>query len=213
MALDKDKLSQDILTALRRMLDNYKKEGYDGDKDFAESLAKAFKDYGESGQVITADTGTVSSGAFTGAGQGHLELSDSDTYSTIYKATVQMKNNGKDDAYLAEQIKKSLEDMYNAKGIVKTSVNGAIATPSGSSVTVSGAEGEGEIQCDYSSVVDDIKSLFKAMYDNYKTEGYNGDEEFAKGLASIVHSTVSSGTVSTKDKGEISGASGSGNIS
>lgn len=209
MALDKSDLSADILEIFNSMKDNYDTEGYDGDKEFCEGLGKAFKDFGESGSISTTDGGTVSAGEFAGEGTGSLSLNSTKTIKTLKSAVKAMKEDGEDDDYLAGQIKKALQDMYDASDIVSTTVNGTITTSSGS-VTITGASGKGTIECDFSSVESGLKTFFALMkdIDNGKT-----DSDLANKIADLVYSAVKSGVVSTNDEGEIEGASGSGTIS
>lgn len=210
MALDKSALSSDILKVFKSMKDNYKTEGYDGDKEFCEGLGKAFKDFGESGSISTVDAGTVSAGTFAGQGTGSLSLDSTETIKTLKSAVKAMKEDGEDDDYLAGQIKKALQDMYDASDIVSTTVNGAITPPSGSVITVTGASGKGTIECDFSLVESGLKDFFALMrdIDNGKT-----DSDLADKIATLVYNAVKSGIVSTNDEGEISGASGYGTIS
>lgn len=209
MALDKSDLSADILEIFNSMKDNYDTEGYDGDKEFCEGLGKAFKDFGESGSISTTDGGTVSAGEFAGSGTGSLSLNSAKTIKTLKSAVKAMKEDGEDDDYLAGQIKKALQDMYDASDIVSTTVNGTITTSS-SSITIEGASGKGTIECDFSSVESGLKTFFALMkdIDNGKT-----DSDLADKIADLVYSAVKSGVVSTNDEGEIEGASGLGTIS
>lgn len=208
MALKQTKLASDILDVFNSMKDNYKKEGYDGDKEFCEGLGKAFKDFGESGQITTVDAGTVSAGAFTGSGSGSLILSSSDTISTLKNAVKAMKEDKKDDDYLAEQITQSLHDMYDAQDIVSTKVDGSITPPTGSAITISGASGKGTIKCVFDTVESGLKSFFALMKNQDKD-----DSDLANEIASLVYASIKSGVVSTTDEGEIKGALGSGTIS
>ena len=210
MALDKSDLSADILEIFNSMKDNYDTEGYDGDKEFCEGLGKAFKDFGESGSISTTDGGTVSAGTFAGGGTGSLSLDSAKTIKTLKNAVKAMKEDGEDDDYLAGQIKKALQDMYDASDIVSTTVNGEITPPSGSVITITGASGKGTIECDFSSVESGLKDFFALMrdIDNGKT-----DSDLADKIADLVYSAVKSGVVSTNDEGDIEGASGYGTIS
>ena len=210
MPLNKSQLSSDILTVFKSMKDNYKTQDYDGDDEFAKGIAKAFKDFGEGGEIITVDTGAVSAGAFTGTGSGSLSLSDSASYSTLKSAVKEMKTNNKDDDYLAGEFKKALQDMYDASDIVETSVNGSIVIPAGGTTTVTGASGKGTIKCNFSTVETGLKSFFALMknIDNNKT-----DSDLANEITNLVYTAVVSGVISTQDEGEISGAVGVGTIS
>lgn len=210
MSLNKSQLSSAILTVFKSMKDNYKTQDYDGDDEFAKGISKAFKDFGEGGEIITVDTGAVSAGTFTGTGSGSLTLSDSDSYSTLKSAVKEMKANNKDDDYLAGEFKKALQDMYDASDIVETSVNGSIVIPSGGTTTVTGASGKGTIKCNFTTVEAGLKSFFALMkdIDNNKT-----DSDLANEIANLVYTAVVSGVVSTKDEGDISGAVGVGTIS
>lgn len=216
MALNKDKLAFDILSVFQAMKNNYDKEGYDGDDELAKGLAKAFKDYGETGSITTADKGTVSAGSFVGSGSGSLKLSDSDSYSTLKSAFSKMKSDNKNDDYMAEQIKASLEDMYGASDIVETTVNGIITPPSPATpITVTGASGKGTIDIDFDSVESGLKSFFASMKNiEGKSEEQlnNMDKELSDEIADLIDTAVKKGIVSTNDEGEISGASGSGTI-
>ena len=210
MALNKEKLASDIKAIFRAMKDNYDKEGYDGDDELAKGLAKAFKDYGETGSITTADGGDVSAGSFAGSGSGSLSLDDSDSYSTLKDAFKAMKENNKDDNYMAEQIKVSLDDMYGASDIVETTVNGVITPPSPATpITVTGASSKGTITISFSPVESGLKAFFALMknIENKKT-----DDDLADKIANLVDTAVKTGKVNTNDEGQIEGASGVGTI-
>ena len=210
MALNKNKLASDIKAIFRAMKDNYDKEGYDGDDELAKGLAKAFKDYGETGSITTTDGGTVSAGSFVGSGSGSLSLDDSDSYSTLKDAFKTMKEDNKDDNYMAEQIKVSLDDMYGASDIVETTVNGVITPPSPATpITVTGASGKGTITISFSPVESGLKDFFALMknIENKKT-----DDDLADQIANLVDTAVKTGIVNTNDEGQIAGASGVGTI-
>ena len=210
MALNKKKLASDIKAIFRAMKDNYDKEGYDGDDELAKGLAKAFKDYGETGSITTTDGGDVSAGSFAGSGSGSLSLDDSDSYATLKKAFKAMKDDNKDDNYMAEQIKVSLDDMYGASDIVETTVNGVITPPSPATpITVTGASGKGTITISFSSVKSGLKAFFALMknIENKKT-----DDDLADQIANLVDTAVKTGIVNTNDEGQIEGASGVGTI-
>ena len=210
MALNKKKLASDIKAIFRAMKDNYDKEGYDGDDELAKGLAKAFKDYGETGSITTTDGGTVSAGSFVGSGSGSLSLDDSDSYSTLKDAFKAMKEDNKDDNYMAEQIKVSLDDMYGSSDIVGTTVNGVITPPSPATpITVTGASGKGTITISFSPVESGLKVFFALMknIENKKT-----DDDLADQIANLVDTAVKTGIVNTDDEGKIAGASGVGTI-
>lgn len=210
MALNKKKLASDIKAIFRAMKDNYDKEGYDGDDELAKGLAKAFKDYGETGSITTTDGGTVSAGSFAGSGSGSLSLDDSDSYATLKKAFKAMKDDNKDDNYMAKQIKASLDDMYGASDTVATTVKGVITPPSPATpITVTGASGKGTITISFSSVESGLKSFFALMknIENKKT-----DDDLADQIAKLVDTAVKTGVVNTNDEGKIEGASGVGTI-
>ena len=210
MALNKKKLASDIKAIFRAMKDNYDKEVYDGDDELAKGLAKAFKDYGETGSITTTDGGTVSAGSFVGSGSGSLSLDDSDSYSTLKDAFKAMKEDNKDDNYMAEQIKVSLDDMYGSSDIVGTTVNGVITPPSPATpITVTGASGKGTITISFSPVESGLKVFFALMknIENKKT-----DDDLADQIANLVDTAVKTGIVNTDDEGKIAGASGVGTI-
>ena len=210
MALNKNKLASDIKAIFRAMKDNYDKEGYDGDDELAKGLAKAFKDYGETGSITTTDGGAVSAGSFVGSGSGSLSLDGSDSYSTLKDAFKAMKEDNKDDNYMAEQIKVSLDDMYGASDIVETTVNGVITPPSPATpITVTGASGKGTITISFSTVESGLKTFFALMknIENKKT-----DDDLADQIANLVDTAVKTGIVNTDDEGKIAGASGVGTI-
>lgn len=210
MALNKKKLASDIKAIFRAMKDNYAKPGYDGDDELAKGLAKAFKEYGQTGDITTTDGGSVSAGSFAGSGSGSLSLDDLDSYSTLKKAFKAMKDDNKDDNYMAKQIKASLDAMYGASDIVETTVDGVITPPSpATSITVTGASGKGTITISFSPVESGLKTFFALMknIENKKT-----DNDLADKIANLVDTAVKTGVVNTNDEGKIEGASGVGTI-
>lgn len=209
MPLIQANLSSDIKNVFKNMKDKAHEEGFNGDLEFAKGLAKAFKDFGESGSISTTDSGAVSSGNFNGSGTGSLSLDDSDSFSTLLNATQEMSQNGKDDTYLAGEIQKSLEDMFDAEDIVNTIVNGSITPPPPALVPIAvvGAKGKGKLKCNFTSVKAGLSAFFSTM-----TGVSASDDLFAEQLALLVYSAVSAGSVSTDDEGMILGAKGQGTI-
>ena len=121
-----------------------------------------------------------------------------------------MKEDNKDDNYMAKQIKASLDDMYGASDIVDTTVKGVITPPSpATSITVKGASGKGTITISFSPVESGLKTFFALMknIENKKT-----DNDLADKIANLVDTAVKTGVVNTNDEGKIEGASGVGTI-
>ena len=115
--------------------------------------------------------------------------------------------------YLAEELGKAFKKMAD-EGIVTTTVTGTLTPPSPSpSITPYGGSATGNISCDSTAMVQALKILFSNMYTHAGEDGYNGNLEFAKELATQLNNFWTSGRISTSGEGNIEGSSGSGSIS
>lgn len=204
MSFNKAQLKKDIKNVFEDM---------QNDSDFAEGLAKACKDFGESGEIITTDTGTVSSGVFAGSGSGNLTLSDSLMSEPIKTccATMRTITTGGDEL-LANAIGSGILAMTSA-GVVNTDVTGITTSPEGSIVPPSSGNAIGTITCQNTTLISNLIECFKNMRDKAFTEDFDGDDYFAKELADYINTYFTSGIIATRGQGEISGAIGSGSIS
>lgn len=204
MAFNKQTLINDLKKVFSDMESN---------DDFANGIAKACKDFGESGTVVTVDVGAVSSGAFTGSGSGSLSLSDSLMSSPIITCCESMNNmiDG-GDTLLANAIGNGLLAMTTA-GSVKTNVVGTTISPTGSPVPPTSGTAEGKIVCQNAPVISALISCFKDMKDKAHNNGFSGDKHFAEKMADCVSAYFISGVITTNGQGALAGATGSGTIS
>lgn len=203
MAFSTQTLRSDLYTAFK---------GMQSDDDFANNLAKAVKDFGESGDVITADSGVVSSGTFTGAGKGRIKLTDSLCSAPIKaacKAMLSLTEGG--DAILASAIGSGVQAMVTA-GEVSVDVAGTVITPAGVPTPMSGSA-KGTLTCQNASLISSLISTFRDMKDRYDEEGFDGDDYLADKLSDKLNDYFTSGTVSTNGTGSLAGSVGSGTIS
>lgn len=205
MAFNESKLKTDIQKVFRDM---------QSDDDFCEGLASLCQEFGESGDIVTTDTGTVSSGVFSGSGSGGLTLSDSLMSEPLKTACIEMKKgemqNG--DDYLAEEIGKAIKAMTDS-GEVNTDVTGVTTSPQGQTVPPSSGKAKGTITCSNADLIQGLKDCFASMKSRYAEESFDGDEYFASELASLVHSYFTAGVIATSGQGELNGTTGTGSIS
>lgn len=206
MAFVESKLKNDLQFVFNAMKNQNKDDVY-----FAEGLAKACKDFGESGDIVTTDGGTVSTGVFVGSGKGSLTLDDSLMANLIKTCCTQMKNGQGDDTTLANAIGNGILAMTNA-GEVNTNVTGVTTSPQGSPVPPSSGSAKGKIACVNTSLISGLIKCFKDMKDKYADEGFDGDALFAGQLASLVNSYFKQGVIATNGTGALSGSAGSGTI-
>lgn len=181
-------------------------------KDFADGISNAIVTFVSTGSVATTDTGAVTGGTFAGSGTGSLTVTATNCSKIIEDACNSMKSmtNGGDD-YLATEIGKGIKKMAD-DGVVVTSIIGTLTTPTGATTPMAGA-GRGTISCDSTALVTALKNVFKEMWNNKATEGYDGNLELAKKLASEIDSFWKRGSISTSGQANLSGSSGSGSIS
>jgi hypothetical protein len=216
MALDKKQLQDDLYAVFTAM----KEAEQATDEDFADGIAEAICDYIKGGTVTTVDKGNVSGGTFAGGGSEDLSsnstLSPDNCASIILKACTKMHDmTSGGDNYLAEEIGKGIKKM-STDLVIKTTVVGTLTPPSPATPVTpyppDGGEAEGSIACSESSLVSALKQTFSDMYTNKDKEGYDGDLEFAKTLATQTALFWTSGKVSTSGKGDLKGSSGSGSV-
>ena len=208
MAFSKSTLQTDILTVFNNMGSNATNE------DFANGLANAVVAFVGTGQVSTTDGGTVPGGAFSGGGTGTLSVTATNCAKIIKDACEEMNSmTSGGNNYLAEELGKAFKKMAD-EGTVTTVVTGTLTPPSPSTpITPYGGSATGNISCDSTAMVQALKILFSNMYTHAGEDGYNGNLEFAKELATQLNNFWTSGRISTSGEGNIEGSSGSGSIS
>ena len=207
MAFDKSQLESDLKDIFFTM----KKESKDDDW-FAEELSKAVKDFGESGDIVTVDTGTVSSGTFTGSGQGSLSLTDSIMSAPIKACCALMKQGLGDDTTLANAIGNGML-LMTTSGKAETDVVGTTISPVGVVVPPASGTAEGTITCQNATLIAGLILCFQSMKTKYKDEGFNGDEYFASQMATLTDGYFKAGVIATSGQGVLSGTVGTGSIS
>ena len=210
---NKQTLEDDLIDIFSSMKTRAHEEGFNGDKYFAEELAKAVKTFGESGDVATSDGGTVSSGVFSGSGQGSLSLTASDMYNPIKTACNKMKQGQGDDDTLAQAIGDGILAMTSKANVVSTDVSGVTTSPQGSPVPPSSGKAKGTITCNNTSLIQGLKNTFSNMKTKAHDEGFDGDEYFASNLADLAYDYFTAGTIATHGEGALSGTTGTGSIS
>jgi hypothetical protein len=209
MPLNKEKLKTDIISCFDIMKNKAGEEGFDGDTEFASGLSTAFKTFGESGSITTVDSGKIATGIYTGAGNGNLVLSIDKCKKTIEDACSEMKNNKKDDAYLAQEISKGLSEMFGETDIVETKTNGsAVNEATGITTPYVNVSWKGNISISFAPFQFGSSSFFVLMQTGDRT-----DEDLATEIANLLDTTIRTGVVSTKGSGDMSGAIGTGTIS
>ena len=208
MAFSKSTLQTDILTVFNNMGRNATND------DFANGLANAVVAFVGTGQVTTTDGGTVPGGAFSGGGTGTLSVTATNCAKIIKDACEEMNNmTSGGNNYLAEELGKAFKKMAD-EGTVTTTVTGTLTPPSPSPpITPYGGSATGSISCNSTAMVQALKILFSNMYAHAGEDGYNGNLEFAKELATQLNNFWTSGRISTSGEGNIEGSSGSGSIS
>lgn len=209
MALVKSKLKQNLQNIFYKMREDSSKAT---DEYFSDEVAKACKSFGESGDIVTVDTGAVSSGSFIGSGSGSITLNSSLMASPILACCNLMKQGLGDDTTLANAIGNGVLAMTKA-GQVDTDVVGVTTSPTGSPVPPSSGSAKGTISCNNSSLISGLIDCFRDMKNKYKDEGFDGDDYFADKLSSLMDSYFKSGSVSTSGTGVLMGTSGTGTMS
>jgi hypothetical protein len=176
------------------------------DRKFSDSFAAAVKAYAESGTITTADAGTVSAGAFTGAGQGSITVKASECADIIYAGTRAMLGTGGNDV-LAAKMAEGVDTMI-ANGKAVTDVSGVCVPPSGSPFTLSGSA-EGAMTGVPAPMEAAFFSAFEAM--NSMSEG--GNDYMAAQCAAAINAYLTKAVVNTQGKNALSGSVGVGKMS
>ena len=204
MSLNKSQLESDLNDVFASMSD--------GDNSvFSDGISEALVAFVSGGSVTTVDAGTISAGVFSGGGSGSISVEPTACAKIIKDACdamLTMPSGGND--YLAEELGKGIQKMAD-DAVVTTSVSGTVTPPSGSSYTMSGSA-KGTITCDKTDLVTALKALFVKMYNDREEEGYDGNADFAKELASEVYTYYTNGQVKTDGQGALSGSKGAGAV-
>lgn len=185
----------------------------DGNDDtFPNGITNAVVTFVCTGQVTTTDGGAVTGGAYVGSGSGSLVVTPTACAQIIKQACLTMKTMTSGGAdFLADEIGRGLQKMAD-DGQVTTTVTGTLTPPSSSPITPYGGTATGNIQCNGTTVATALKTLFNKMWNDRNNEGYDGNADFADGLAKAVNTFWTTGIVSTKGAGNIAGSTGTGTI-
>lgn len=183
------------------------------DDDFAEGIADAVKAFGESGDVATSDSGTVSSGYFEGGGEGSLSLTASAMHNPIKTACNKMRHGQGNDNTLAQAIGDGILAMTSKANVVSTNVSGVTTSLQGSPVPPSSGTAKGTITCNNTDLIQGLKDTFSDMKTKAHDEGFDGDEYLASNLADLVYDYFTAGSIETHGEGALSGTTGTGSIS
>lgn len=227
MAFSQSSLYSDLLAVFNNMANS---ENLGDNHYFARGVANAFKDFIDSGDVSTIDSGTISKGVLvTGSctGSGTIE-SDSGVETEggvttdkeggcsdiIYKACqyMQTHESGGDD-YLADKIAEGLGAVADSAEINTDNEGQALPSPTSSPVPYKGkANGKGLV-VSVTPVATGLKAFFRTM----KGMESGGNEAFASELASLTFTCISANTltVNGNSKGidNLTGLIGTGNAS
>jgi hypothetical protein len=195
-----------VVTNLQAKLSQAFTSMTDGDNSvFADKLAKAVKDYAESGTVTTIDAGTISAGMFTGSGTGGITCDDGPCDGDILDACEEMNDmTSGGNEHLAKALAAAIDAM-TADGTVKTTVSGSAVPPSGGAVPVSG-KAEGTM----AGVPAPMEALFLSTFLAMNDMKSGGDGYLAAQMASAVDAYLKACTVSTNGQGPLSGSTGVG---
>ncbi len=201
MSLSSDTLKNDLLSVFRNMTDG-------DDRYFAREVSSKIADYAESGSVITTDVGTISAGAFTGAGNGSITVDSSICENIVYAACQAMASmSAGGDAYLAAQLALGIDSMMLA-GEVKTTVTGTVTPPSGTPFPMSGsAKGT------FTGVSATLQSGFLAAFTSMASMTSGGDEYLAGQMATVITAYLTAGIIATQGQAALSGSIGAGSMS
>ena len=207
MAFNKAQLQSDFEAVFESMTD--------GNEDtFPNGISNAVVTFVSGGQVSTTDVGAVSGGSFSGRGAGSLTVTASACAQIIKSACTVMKTmTSGGDNYLAEQMGKGFKAMADS-GVVMTTVTGVLTPPPPATpISPYGGSAKGTISCTETTLIANLKLLFKKMYNQRETEGFDGNKEFAKELANEINTFYTNGQVSTDGLANIAGSKGTGSIS
>jgi hypothetical protein len=175
------------------------------DRKFSDGFSAAVKDYAESGGIATADAGTVSAGAFTGAGKGSITVTASDCADIVYTGTQAMRGTG-GNAVMAAKMAEGVDAMI-ANGEVKTSVSGTCTPPSGYPFNLSGSA-KGTMAGTPAPMEASFFSAFEAM--NVMSEGNN--DYMAQKCADAADKYLKAASITTQGKDALSGSTGMGKM-
>jgi hypothetical protein len=192
----------DFVSALKAVFNDMSGD----DRKFSDDFAAAVKDYAESGDIATADAGTVSEGEFTGEGKGGITVTALDCADIVYAGTQAMVETGGNDV-LAAKMSEGVDTMIT-NGKVETDVSGTCTPPSGSAFPLSGTA-EGAMTGIPAPMEAAFFSAFEAM--NPMSEGNN--DYMAVQCATAIDSYLTEAVVDTEGKDALSGSAGEGKMS
>lgn len=201
MSLNQNTLKNNLLSVFRNMQDG-------DDSYFAKQVSAKIAEYVKSGNVMTADAGTVPTGVFTGSGNGAISVDSSVCENIIYAACKTMsKMSAGGDSFFAAQLASGIDSMMVA-GQVNTTVIGTVVSPSGTPAPLSGTAG-GIFTGVSATLQTGFLAAFNAMA--HMTEG--GDEYFAGQAATVITAYLTSGVITTQGQTVLSGSIGTGTMS
>jgi hypothetical protein len=191
----------DFVSALKTVFNDMSGD----DRKFSDDFAAAVKDYAESGDIATADTGTVSAGVFTGTGEGGITVTASDCADIIYAGTQAMAGTGGNDV-LAAKMSEGVDTMIT-NGKVETDVSGTCTSPSGSSFTLTGtAEGT------MTGIPAPMEAAFFSAFETMNSMSEGNNDYMAVQCATAIDSYLTKAVVNTKGKEALSGSTGTGKM-
>jgi len=199
MALIVSTLKDDLFSAFRSMSNG-------DNKVYSQKVSAAVKKYAESGSIATVDKGTVSAGAYVGAGTGKITVDESICEKIVYAACTTMdgmKSGGND--YLAERLTSGIHTMVSA-GEVKTDVTGTVT--SGGSSSPLGGKATGKM----TGVPAPMQTAFTTAFNSMDSMKSGGDEYKAQQVSIAIDAYLKAATANTNGSGAISGSAGTGKM-
>lgn len=201
MSLNQNTLKNNLLSIFTNMKDG-------DDSYFAKQVSAKIAEYVKSGSIITADTGTVPTGVFTGSGTGTMDVDPSiceTIVTTACKVMSTMSTGG--DAFFAAQLALGIDSMMVA-GEVKTTVVGSVTLPTGTLAPLSGtAKGI------FTGISVTLQSGFLAAFNAMASMSEGGDEYLAEQIATIVTAYLKAGVITTQGETVLLGSVGTGAMS
>lgn len=201
MSLNQNMLKNNLLSVFMNMKDG-------DDSYFAEQVSAKIAEYVKSGNVMTADAGTVPTGVFTGSGSGMMDVDSSVCEAIVNaacKAMSKMSSGG--DAYFAAQLALGIDSMMLA-GEIKTTVIGSVMMPTGTLSPLSGtAKGV------FAGIIATLQSGFVTAFNTMASMSEGGDEYLAGQMSTIITAYLKTGVVTTQGQTVLSGSFGTGSLS
>lgn len=195
MAMVMATLQSDILEVLEKM--NEMTSG--GDRFMADGIAKAVKDFIDSGTVTSSDdAGSIGPNTYKGAGTGTMSIDEEALADKLFASFTKENTT---DLEIASGMADAIDDVCSEENTVTTLSSGSQTTPLGVTTPASGP-GQGT----FSGTKAPISAAMAAAATTMLTMTSGGNEVFATSLATAINAYLAAGSINITLMAPITGS-------